>query len=208
MAVVAHEGAGVDHVGQAFSDGAFFVVEHFVEAVALGGFGDHGPVAVDDLVDLVSFVDQDDGLLGGAAADTGAIFLDAADVGRDQVLVDQGADAVMDEDGVALPAEKARGLGQAVVNGHLAGRPAGDDRGDLVQAVCELELLHVGDPVLDADDDDGVDLRVVIENLDRVDDDGFAVHKEELLGPVLGVHALAGSACENYCYIHKIFLHT
>ena len=173
-----------------------------MEPEALGRLGDSGIVAVDDLLHLFCIADQNDRFTYRAAADAAAVFFNGTDIGSDQVRIDQGSHTIVDENDIAFTPVKTGRLRKAVVDGHLTGLTTRDNGCDLVQTKGIFEFLHVGDPFPDADDHDPVDLRMTVENFNRVHDDRLSVYKKELLGSVLGVHPLAGAARKNDCQIH------
>ena len=188
---MAHQGTGVDHVGQALADGALLYAEHIIQAEALRRLGNAGPAAVHDLLHFAVFIYENDRLVGRSAADAGAVLFHAAKIGRDQVLIDQGAHSIVDQDCVGFPAVDPGGFLQSIVNGHLARLSPRNNGSDLLQSVSVFEFLHIGNPFLDADHHDSVDLRMGIEYFYGMYDDRLAVYKEELLGLILGVHPLA-----------------
>ena len=202
-----HERTGVDHVCQPFADRPLLDVQDLVQPAALGRLGDPGTVPVYDLFDLLSLViDENDCFLGRPAADTGAILLDTAKVCRDEIFVDQGTDTVVDQHCVCFPPVDSRRFLQPVIDGHLPRLTAGDDGDDLFEAVGIFQLLHIGNPVFDTNDDDPVDLRMAVEYFHGMDNDGLAVHKKKLLGAVFGVHSLSGSARKDHGYIFNRFI--
>lgn len=66
----------------------------------------------------------------------------------------------------------------------LPRRAAGHHADHLGNVVVRKLLLQEGDPVLQAHHHDAVDVRVVLEHLDGVKQDGFAVQLQKLLGPL------------------------
>ena len=76
--------------------------------------------------------------------------------------------------------------------------------GDLTDAELGDELFENVDVFLQAYDDDGVDVGMLIERLKRVDDDRFAVHEQKLLGLGARIHALAGAARKNDSDVHAL----
>ena len=130
------------------------------------------------------------------------VTLDAGDVVRNDLGVDQGAHAVVDQDDGVLGTVVMERL-EAVVNGLLTGGAAGDDPLDLGEVVLLQQHLQVVDPAGDADDDDGVDVRVILELLQGVEDDGLAMQGQELLGHSLDIHTGACATGKDQCSIHK-----
>jgi hypothetical protein len=72
-----------------------------------------------------------------------------------------------------------------------------------------IELVGIGlkdgFPTLQTDYGDGVDVRMLLETLHRMDNDGAAIDVHKLLGYVL-THAVSAATCDNqsYVFLHRI----
>jgi hypothetical protein len=155
------------------------------------GFGTLDEDTLAQAMQALSRIAENDRLVGRSAADAGAVLFHAAEIGRDKVLIDQGAHSVVDQNCVVRPAIDPGGFLQSIINGHLASLSPRNNGSDLLQSVSVFEFLHIGNPFLDADHHDSVDLRMGIEHFYGMYDDRLAVYKKELLGLILGVHPLA-----------------
>ena len=134
------------------------------------------------------------------------MLADAVDCIRDGVRIHQRAHAVMDEHhGIA--GEQLINFAEAVINRLLSGLAAGHDGLHLGDVELVAQLPHLRNVLPQARDHDSIDLVIVLELLDRVDDDRLAVELQKLLGNALGVHALSGSAGKNQCDIHVSYFH-
>ncbi len=152
--------------------------------------------------DLV--VDDEDLLVVGKRTDGVAMALAGDDDVREDFRLDQRPDAVVDDDDVVVRALVFEGE-DAVADRLLAGLAAGDHPLQLRDPV----LLGVGPqdvvPAVDADDFDGVDARVLLEALKRVDEDGLVVDVQELLGDVVS-HPRPRTARYDDGYCHFLAL--
>ena len=107
----------------------------------------------------------------------------------------------MNEHGRVLIAIKKQGIDPVAdrLLTRCAARYHVDHLGDIV--MNEL-LAQEGNPIFKADHNDGIDIRVILEDLDGVNDDGFTVKLEELLRSRLRFHALACSPSKYQRAIH------
>ena len=122
----------------------------------------------------------------------------AIDALGNQPFVHERANPVMHEDnGVLRRMLTDTDSAKPIVNAFLPARPAGNDRAHLADSEFLKKPLQVRNPVRDTDDGNRIDLRVVLEVLQRVDYQLLAVELEELLGAGAAVHARAAAAREN-----------
>ena len=110
-------------------------------------------------------------------------------------LRENRAGGIVDDDLVAV-LELVAQEKDAVPRGIVRSIAAGDDPLHLGNLVFVEDFLQVVDPVFDAHDEDAVDVLVLLEVLERVDDDGLVVEGEKLLGHGAS-HALSDSARED-----------
>ena len=141
---------------------------------------------------------------GTRAGDGVALFLRGLDVLGDDIVGDEGTDAVVEQHDAVVRVLGLRLL-QKVVDGVLRAGTAGDDLGHLGEAVLFTERFHVRDIVFQCGDVDLVDLRVPLEQTDRVDQDRHGVDLEELFRDT-GTHTDAAAAGKDQSDIHKRIL--
>lgn len=149
----------------------------------------------------------DDALAHGFGRDGIAIGLDRTDVLRDELVCDERADAIVDQDDVAR-IRRFLHRDEAVVNGIMPRGTARHDRRDFFQHVLVDVRPELVDPAFETDDDDLADLGMALEFLQRIEDDGTAMHHEELLWARTGVHAAPRAASENEDFDHSCFFHS
>ena len=89
----------------------------------------------------------------------------------------------------------------AVADGALSVFSAFDDPAELGNAELTGISFQNIVPAPDADNADGVDIRVFLKRLHGIDNHGLVVDVDKLFGNLL-VHPLAASACDNQCNIH------
>lgn len=92
---------------------------------------------------------------------------------------------------------------EAVVDGVMARGATGDDDGDFLQHVLVDVVPEAVNPAFEADDDDFADVGMTLEFLQRVEDDGPAMHHEELFRLRAGIHAAARAAREDEDFDHR-----
>ena len=167
----------------------------------LGSLRRKGVFPVGDLIDALAVVAQKDGLEAGRAGDGVALGLRGLDVLGDDIVGDEGPDAVMEQHD-AVVGVLGLGLLQKIVDGILCAGTARDDVRHFREAVLFTEGLDVRDVVFEGGDVDLVDLRVPLEQTDRVDEDRHGVDLKELFRDT-GTHTDAAAAGKDQSDIHK-----
>ena len=142
-----------------------------------------------------------DGLNGRRHRNGAPPFLHRLNAFGDSLGAQKGTHAIMNEHGRVLIAIKEQGI-DPVANGLLTRCAARYHIDHLSDIVMNELLAQERNPIFKADHNDGIDIRVILEDLDGVNDDGFTVKLEELLRSRLRVHALACSPSKYQCAIH------
>ena len=145
---------------------------------------------------FILFYDQ--GFGGGHACDARAVLPYAFDVVCNGLFLDERAYPVVYQYD-AFPVAVACGRLQSVVDRVLSGFPSRHDFDDLPYLESPHQVFQTGNPRFDAGHHDMVNHGMAVEQFQRVDDDGFAVEFEELLGAGFGIHPFSRPSGEYYC---------
>ena len=181
-------------------------IQKVLNEEALRCLRDLAGCAVQNVADLTVLRLRDDRLRRRRHRDGGAVLPNAVDCIRDGVRIHQRAHTVMDKHH-GISGEQLINFAEAVINRLLSGLAAGHNGLHLGDVELVAQLPHLRNVLPQARDHDSVDLVIVLELLDRIDDDRLAVELQKLLGNALGVHALSGSAGKNQCDIHVSYFH-
>ena len=143
-----------------------------------------------------------DGIDGGHADDGGSGLSDGGDGAIDGGRVNERAHGVVDQDNVVRLCGQG---GESVGDGFLAGVAACDDTDAVGKAVfgdLRLNAVDLSGSNGDVDRGDALDGG---EGAEGVDEDGYAVERQKLLGLRAG-HARAESGSgKNYEYLHNVW---
>ena len=80
--------------------------------------------------------------------------------------------------------------------------PAFNDADDFVDLKLLEHFLQKGDPLFQTSHNDGIDLRMIVKQFERVDDDRLAIEFEKLLRARLSIHPYARSSGKNDGNVH------
>ncbi len=181
-------------------------IQKVLNEEALRSLGDLADRPVQNVADLPVLRFRDDRLRGRRHRNRGAMLPDAPDGLRDRLGIHEGPHAVMHQnDGIA--GEQLVDLAQAVIDGLLPGLSTRNDRLHLRDVELVAQLPHLRNVLPKAGNHDPVDVLVVLELLNRIDDDGFPVELQKLLGNTPRVHSFARAARENQRDIHFSHAH-
>ena len=115
-------------------------------------------------------------------------------------VVHKRTDSVMDDYDIIFRADSFQVI-DAVADGFLSGLPSGNHPFQFV----DPELLRVGPgdvvPAVDADQLDGVDLRMLLEALQGIDQNRLIIDVDKLLRDILS-HPVPAAPGDNQCNIH------
>ena len=91
---------------------------------------------------------------------------------------------------------------KSIIYGKLPGLSSGNYFAHLIHPVLCDKLIHQTKIALNAGDNDGIYVFIVLKMFKGMDYYRFIEYIQKLLRLVFGVHTAADSACENYAYIH------
>ena len=94
----------------------------------------------------------------------------------------------MNQDNGIFAIRNALRCAKTVVDGILTRCAAFDDFLDLPDVILHKQFLEVRNPVLDTRNDDGVNIRMILKQFQRMNDDWLAMHAEELFRTFLATH--------------------
>ena len=188
----AHQRAG----GHGIGDAALFCLlmrpNQLAQRIALRRLGTHELIAIHRLGRSAFVLGEKHSFCTGNGGDGAPIPAAYRQVLRDDMGRYHRADGVMDGNQIRFPIVLCQ-LHDAVANGFLPGFAAGND----VLELCDVILSGVCPnrfmPSIDADQANGINLRMLLKGLQRIDQHGLIVHVDKLLWN-FRLHSLARAA--------------
>ena len=129
------------------------------------------------------------------------MFHDTADILGKKLTGDKRSYAVMDQYNCVFIGDFFSCFKSSVYR-ELSGAVTADNLSYLGNMIFFREFCHVGDPVTETGNDNGVNVLTFLEFFQCMDDDRFAEYFQKLFWFVFAVHPAAGSSGKYDSYIH------
>ena len=156
--------------------------------------------------DFLAWYNQMKDQLSGDVAGNLQLEIDKEEVKRILLVGFEDGTKEFSDDGTVITstASDGRTLTKTFSDGFLTRSATGNNPFEL----SDIKLLRVCPhhimPSVNADNFNGINLRMFLESLQCIDQHRFIVHIDKLLRNVLP-HTVAGASGDNYCYVHNIF---
>ena len=198
-----HEGAGGHGVGDALFLCFLVHLEDVTQTEGLGSLRAHEGITRNGGVGTESVEALEDGFAALDARDGVTVGLTGGDVPGNDFLAQQGTYRIVDEYKVLAVATLFLESEETVVDGFHAGTSPFEYPAQLVDVELVGIALKDRFPSFQAHHGDGSNVRMALETLHGVDDDGCTVDVHELLGNVLS-HAVAGTSGDDEGDVHIV----